>query len=103
LVFRRNEERGGYMVDGNIELIMPLVRQAVELGADIIKVDPTEDVEKYHKVVEMAGDVPILVRGGGRVSDKEILNRTYTLMSQGVKGIVYGRIVVQHFNSEGIT
>src|SRR5699024_3117078 len=34
LVFRPNEEKGGYMVDGNIKLITPLVRQAVELGAD---------------------------------------------------------------------
>src|SRR5690625_51301 len=48
LVFQPNEQKGGYMVDGNIELITPLVRQAVELGADVIKADPTDDVEEYH-------------------------------------------------------
>src|SRR5690606_32988648 len=91
LVFRPNEEAGGYMVDGNIKLITPMVRQAAELGADLIKADPTDDVEEYHKVVQVAGSIPILVRGGGRASDEEILDRTFRLMKQGAKGIVYGR------------
>ena len=103
LVFRPNNEAGGYMVDGNIKLITPLVRQAVELGADLIKADPTDDVEQYHKVIEIAGSVPILVRGGGRAEDEEILDRTYRLMQQGAKGIVYGRNVVQHENPGGMT
>jgi DhnA family fructose-bisphosphate aldolase class Ia len=33
LVFRPNEEAGGYMVDGDVQKIVPLVRQATELGA----------------------------------------------------------------------
>ena len=103
LVFRPNSQAGGYMVDGNIDIILPLVRQAVELGADIIKADPCENVEEYHKVVEVAGTIPILVRGGGRAEDEELLDRTYKLMKQGVKGIVYGRNVVQHTNSGGMT
>lgn len=103
LVFRPNEEAGGYMVDGDVKKIAPLVRQAVELGADIIKADPTDDVSEYHKIIEIAGDVPILVRGGGRASDEEILRRTEKLMEQGVSGIVYGRNVIQHPNPAGIT
>lgn len=103
LVFRPNNEAGGYMVDGNIKLIMPMVRQATELGADLIKADPTDDVEEYHKVIEVAGSIPLLVRGGGRASDEEILDRTYRLMKQGAKGIVYGRNVVQHANPGGMT
>jgi DhnA family fructose-bisphosphate aldolase class Ia len=98
LVFSPNEKSGGYQVDGNILKILPLVRQAVELGADIIKADPTDEINQYHKVVEVAGRIPVLVRGGGRASDKEILNRTHDLMRQGVKGIVYGRNVIQHTN-----
>ena len=43
LVFRPNAEKGGYEVDGDPEKIVPLVRQAVELGADVLKADPTED------------------------------------------------------------
>ena len=103
LVMQDNAQVGGYMVDGNIEKIIPLVRQAVELGADVIKADPCDDPAEYHRVVEAAGDVPVLVRGGGRVSDEEILRRTYDLMQQGAKGIVYGRNVIQHEKPAAMT
>jgi DhnA family fructose-bisphosphate aldolase class Ia len=103
LVMRDNASAGGYMVDGDIDKILPLVRQAVELGADVIKADPTDDVSEYHRVIEIAGGKPVLVRGGGKVSDEEILKRTYDLMQQGAKGIVYGRNVIQHPNPAGMT
>lgn len=103
LVFRPNEEKGGYMVDGDLKKIIPLVRQAVELGADIIKADPCENIEEYHRVVEIAGDIPILVRGGGKASDEEIVERTIKLMGQGIAGIVYGRNIIQHENPGLIT
>ena len=103
LVFRPNEEAGGYMVDGELEKIAHLVRQAVELGGDIIKADPTDDVSEYHKVVEVASGIPVLVRGGGRVSDEVILQRTRDLIAQGASGIVYGRNVIQHPDPRKIT
>jgi DhnA family fructose-bisphosphate aldolase class Ia len=96
LVMQANGKAGGYLVDGTLEKILPLVRQAVELGADIIKADPCDNPLEYHKVIEIARDIPVLVRGGGRVSDKEILERTFELMQQGAMGIVYGRNVIQH-------
>ena len=96
LVMRDNAEAGGYMVDGDLNKIIPLVRQGVELGADIIKADPCDDISEYHRVVKVAGDVPVLARGGGRVSDEVIVERTYALIQQGVRGIVYGRNVIQH-------
>jgi class I fructose-bisphosphate aldolase len=103
LVFRPNEQAGGYMVDGDVRKILPLVRQAVELGADIIKADPTDDLTEYHKVIEIAGRIPVLVRGGGKATDEEILQRTEVLMQQGAAGIVYGRNVIQHQNPPGMT
>ena len=103
LVFRPNEQAGGYMVDGDVRKILPLVRQAVELGADIIKADPTDDVTEYHKVIEIAGRIPVLVRGGGKAADEEILQRTEALIQQGAAGIVYGRNVIQHQNPPGMT
>lgn len=96
LVFQPNAKAGGYMVDGDPQKIIPLVRQAVELGADIIKADPTDDVSVYHRVVETAGGIPVLVRGGGRVADEVILQRTADLLAQGASGIVYGRNIIQH-------
>lgn len=103
LVMQPNEKSGGYMVDGDLRKVMALVRQAVELGADVIKADPCDDVREYHKVVEVAGRVPVLVRGGGKAPTAEILRRTYDLMQQGARGIVYGRNVIQHPDPAGIT
>ncbi len=103
LVMQSNERAGGYMVDGNLEKIITLVRQAVELGADIIKADPCDDAAEYHKVIETAAEIPVLVRGGGRVSDEEVLERTLALMKQGAAGIVYGRNVIQHAHPDRMT
>ena len=103
LVFQPNASAGGYMVDGDPLKIIPLVRQAVELGADVIKADPTDDVSVYHKVIEIAGGIPLLVRGGGKAPDEEILERTEALVRQGAAGIVYGRNVIQHENPAGMT
>ena len=102
LVFRPNHEAGGYQVDGDVVAIKHLVRQAVELGADIIKADPTSRIEEYHAVVEAAGGIPVLVRGGGKAPDQEILLRTEQLIKQGVAGIVYGRNIIQHSNPAGM-
>jgi class I fructose-bisphosphate aldolase len=93
----------GYGVDGDPEKIVTLVRQAVELGADVIKADPTDRLDDYHRVVEAAGGRPVLVRGGGRVSDEEVLARTEAVIEQGASGIVYGRNVIQHPDPAGIT
>ena len=103
LVFQPNQKSGGYMVDGDLEKILPLVRQAVELGADIIKADPTDDVTVYNKVVTIAGKIPVLVRGAGKAPDKEILERTEKLIQQGTAGIVYGRNIIQHADPAGMT
>jgi DeoC/LacD family aldolase len=102
LVFRPNAQAGGYMVDGDLKKIMPLVRQAVELGADIIKADPTDNPPDYHRVVEVAR-VPVLVRGGGKAEFLEILRRTEQLIGQKVAGIAYGRNVIQHANPAAMT
>jgi DhnA family fructose-bisphosphate aldolase class Ia len=94
---------GGYGVDGDVEKIVPLVRQAAELGADIIKADPTDDIGDYHRVIQAASGTPVLPRGGGRVSDEAVLRRTEALIAQGAVGIVYGRNVIQHENPAGMT
>lgn len=64
LVMLPNDIRGGYQVDGDAEKIVTLVRLASEMGADIIKADPTSDPQDFHRVIE-AARCPVLVRGGG--------------------------------------
>ena len=93
----------GYGVNGDPERIRALVRQAVELGADVIKADPTDDLGDYPSVIEVAGRMPLLVRGGGRASDEEVLRRTESVMRAGAAGIVYGRNVIQHERPSAMT
>jgi class I fructose-bisphosphate aldolase len=93
----------GYGVDGDPERIRALVRQAAELGADVIKADPTDDLADYPGVIEVAGRVPLLVRGGGRASDEEVLSRTEMVIKAGAAGIVYGRNVIQHEHPSAMT
>lgn len=85
----------GYDADGDPARIAALVRQAAELGADVIKADPTEDPADYAEIVTVAG-VAVLVRGGSRVSDEDLLIRTEAVLEQGAAGVVYGRNVIQH-------
>ncbi|MEN9063379.1 class I fructose-bisphosphate aldolase [Ponticoccus litoralis] len=97
LVMLPNDVRGGYQVDGDAEKIVTLTRLASEMGADIIKADPTDDAEDFHRVVE-AARVPVLVRGGGKADLKAVLEKSAALMAQGAKGMVYGRNIYQHDN-----
>lgn len=99
----RGDESDGYGADGDVDKILTLVRQAVELGADLIKADPADDVHDYHRVIEAAGDIPVLVRGGGRVDDRTLLERTVAVLEQGARGIVYGRNIIQHEQPAAIT
>ncbi|MAM10405.1 MAG: aldolase [Rhizobiaceae bacterium] len=101
LVMLPNNVRGGYQVDGDAEKIVTLVRLASEMGADIIKADPTDDPEDFHRVVE-AARVPVLVRGGGREDLRSVLAKSAALMGQGAKGMVYGRNIYQHDNPRAV-
>jgi DhnA family fructose-bisphosphate aldolase class Ia len=101
LVFEPGER--GYGSDGDPAKLVPLVRQAVELGADVIKADPTDDLADYPRVLEAAAPRPLLVRGGGRASDDEVVERTREVMRLGAAGIVYGRNVIQHADPAGMT
>jgi DhnA family fructose-bisphosphate aldolase class Ia len=97
LVLKPNEAKGGYQVDGNKKLIVGLVRQARELGADVIKADPTEHAEDYHEVVQ-AARCPILVRGGGKKPIETVFREAAAFLAQGAHGLVYGRNIYQHPN-----
>lgn len=95
LVMSPNDARGGYQVDGDAEKIVTLVRLAREMGADIVKADPTADPADFHRVVQ-AARCPVLVRGGGKEELSAVFARSRVLLDQGAVGMVYGRNVYQH-------
>jgi DhnA family fructose-bisphosphate aldolase class Ia len=101
LVMLPNDVRGGYQVDGDAEKIVTLTRLATEMGADIIKADPTTNPQDFHKVVE-AARVPVLARGGGKEDLRVVLEKSAALVAQGAKGLVYGRNIYQHANPKAV-
>lgn len=101
LVMLPNEVRGGYQVDGDAGKIVPLVRLAAEMGADIIKADPTGDPADFHRVIE-AARVPVLVRGGGKEDLHTVFAKSAALLAQGAQGLVYGRNIYQHENPKRV-
>lgn len=103
LLFRSKAAAGGYLADGEVKRTAALVRQAVELGADILKADPTDSPERYGEIVEAAGSIPVLVRGGQKEPDKVVLERSETFLNAGASGFVYGRNIFQHHDPVGMT
>jgi len=97
LVMQPVSEKGGYMVDGDADKIVTLTRLAREMGADIVKADPTTIAEDFHRVVE-AARCPVLVRGGGKEDLRTVFDKSAALMRQGAVGMVYGRNIYQHAN-----
>ncbi|MEY9783909.1 class I fructose-bisphosphate aldolase [Sinorhizobium fredii] len=101
LVMQPVAERGGYMVDGDAEKIVTLTRLAREMGADIVKADPTTNAEDFHRVVD-AARCPVLVRGGGKEDLRAVFDKSAALMRQGAMGMVYGRNIYQHANPSAV-
>jgi DhnA family fructose-bisphosphate aldolase class Ia len=97
LVMQPVSEKGGYMVDGDADKIVTLTRLAREMGADIVKADPTTNAEDFHRVGE-AARCPVLVRGGGKEDLRSVFDKSAALMRQGAVGMVYGRNIYQHAN-----
>lgn len=94
-------------------------RMAMEMGADVVKlnlpkIDPEKDKltpapyneleisqeEAVRQVVESAGRSLVVLSGGSRISDDQLLNQTRYIMEAGGSGVIYGRNVWQREWSE---
>lgn len=92
--FERRDGRYRDLADA--ERLVPLVRQAVEAGADVIKAGILADDAAMRRAIRVAGGVPYLARGGSKADDREVLAGTRLLMDCGAAGIVFGRNIFQH-------
>jgi len=82
----------------DVEAVKLAARVASELGADMVKVNFTGDVESFRKVTEGCS-IPILIAGGEKAkSTRDILNNIKMAMDAGAKGVSIGRNVFQHVN-----
>jgi len=71
-------------------------RLGAELGADIVKVSYTGDVDSFRKVVEGC-HVPVVIAGGPKMdSERSVLEMVKGAMAAGAAGASIGRNVFQH-------
>ncbi|WP_457680068.1 2-amino-3,7-dideoxy-D-threo-hept-6-ulosonate synthase [Thermovibrio sp.] len=84
------------------EVVAHCARVAAELGADIVKVVYTGDVDSFRKVVEGC-PIPVVIAGGPKMdSDVAILEMVEGAMKAGARGVSIGRNAFQHESPEKI-
>ena len=79
------------------------VRLCAELGADIVKTNWPGDAESFARCVEAANGVPVVLAGGSRLDDAELLTRMEQAVQAGAIGCSVGRNIFMHRNPEAIT
>ena len=89
-------------VDG-FEYLRRNVRLCGELGADIIKTNWPGDEASFQKLLQAANGIPVVLAGGSRLEDDELLRRMESAMSVGAIGCSVGRNIFMHRSPEAIT
>jgi fructose-bisphosphate aldolase/2-amino-3,7-dideoxy-D-threo-hept-6-ulosonate synthase len=79
------------------------VRLCAELGADVVKTNWPGDGESFRELVEAANGIPVVLAGGSRLDDLELLSRMEQAVAAGAIGCSVGRNIFMHPNPEAIT
>jgi len=79
------------------------VRLCAELGADIVKTNWPGDPGSFGRLVEAANGIPVVLAGGSRLEDGELLWRMQVAVEAGAIGCSVGRNIFMHASPEGIT
>jgi fructose-bisphosphate aldolase, class I len=84
-------------------------RMACEMGADVVKLNEPKvgenldkqpkpyntlqisEEEALRKVVKSAGKTLVLISGGSKISDEDLLHKARVAMEAGVTGLIFGR------------
>ncbi|MEM2963379.1 MAG: 2-amino-3,7-dideoxy-D-threo-hept-6-ulosonate synthase [Candidatus Anstonellales archaeon] len=78
-------------------------RVALELGANVVKVNYTGSTESFKRVVQAAQKTLVISAGGSKQSDEEFLEKAREVMNAGAAGFAVGRNVWQNENPMKIT
>jgi fructose-bisphosphate aldolase / 2-amino-3,7-dideoxy-D-threo-hept-6-ulosonate synthase len=79
------------------------VRLCAELGADIVKTNWPGDQASFARLVEAANGIPVVLAGGSRLEDRELLGRMEQAVAVGAIGCSVGRNIFMHRSPESIT
>lgn len=79
----------------DVELMAYATRVALELGVDIVKVQPYGKKKDFEWAVKSAGRVKVVCAGGSKVEEKELLKDIKIYMDSGISGLAIGRNIWQ--------
>jgi fructose-bisphosphate aldolase/2-amino-3,7-dideoxy-D-threo-hept-6-ulosonate synthase len=85
------------------EYLQRNVRLCAELGADIVKTNWPGDADAFGRLVEAANGVPVVLAGGSRLEDHQLLGRMEAAMAAGAVGCSVGRNIFMHASPKAIT
>lgn len=84
----------------DVKFVKIAARVGAELGADIVKTNYTGSVETFREVVEGC-PVPVVIAGGSKGDDFEILSMIRDAIDAGAAGVAMGRNSFGHKNPSG--
>src|SRR2546428_12319324 len=85
------------------EYLRRSVRLCAELGADIVKTNWPGDEDAFGKLVRAVNGVPVVLAGGSRVEDAELLRRMECAMQAGAIGSSAGSHIFMPRLPEALT
>src|SRR5262245_15518896 len=91
-----------YAKEWGLPYLKRSARLCAELGADIVKSNWPGSAEGFAEIVD-AVSVPVVVAGGSRESDLDLLTRIAEARSVGAIGCSVGRNIFQHHSPASIT
>lgn len=73
------------------EILAYAARIALEVGAEMIKIPYTGDLESFRWVVQSAGKTEVVVKGGEKMEEKEFFKMVSDVLKGGAAGLAVGR------------
>jgi class I fructose-bisphosphate aldolase len=77
------------------DILAYAARVGLEIGAEMIKIPYSGDVESFSWVVQAAGKTKVIVVGGAKTGESEFLSFTQDILRAGAVGLAVGRNVWQ--------
>ncbi len=91
-----------YAAEWGLPYLKRSARLCAELGADIVKSNWPGSGEQFAEIVD-AVSVPVVVAGGSRESDLDLLQKVAAARAAGAVGCSVGRNIFQHEHPAAIT
>jgi DhnA family fructose-bisphosphate aldolase class Ia len=85
-----------------LEHLKRICRLCAELGADIVKTNWTGSTKTFREIIDVV-PVPIVVAGGSKESELDLLEKIEMALKAGAIGCSVGRNIFQNKNPAAIT